>query len=164
MERTGQCFAGKHSTTHHAGKQPGRGSGRLKETQTKKRIRDPLYGFIRVDREDLRLIDHRIVQRLRWISQLPLEQLVYPSAQHSRFEHSLGTMHLAGVAAGSLLRNSMAHFQEACAHINTMFEISRMPFWWRYSIRHLIALTVLKVSWKFCRFRVKMTCGEANAY
>jgi hypothetical protein len=36
----------------------------LKDDQPGKRIRDPLYGFIRVDREDLRLIDHKIVQRL----------------------------------------------------------------------------------------------------
>ncbi len=87
----------------------------LKDDQPGKRIRDPLYGFIRVDREDLRLIDHKIVQRLRWVSQLPLEQLVYPSAQHSRFEHSLGTMHLAGIAAKSLVCNSPDRFQEACA-------------------------------------------------
>jgi uncharacterized protein len=87
----------------------------LKEYHPEKRIRDPLYGFIRVDKQDLRLIDHKIVQRLRWVSQLPLEQLVYPSAQHSRFEHSLGTMHLAGIAAQSLVRNSSGRFYEACA-------------------------------------------------
>ena len=59
---------------------------------TFKRIRDPLYGFVQADDQDLNLIDHKLVQRLRWVSQLPLEQLVYPSAQHSRFEHSLGVM------------------------------------------------------------------------
>jgi uncharacterized protein len=88
----------------------------LKEARLNKRIRDPLYGFIRVDSDDLRLIDHKIVQRLRWVNQLPLEQLVYPSAQHSRFEHSLGTMHLAGMAAESLVRNSPERFREACAN------------------------------------------------
>lgn len=59
---------------------------------TFKRIRDPLYGFVQADDQDLSLLDHKLVQRLRWVSQLPLEQLVYPSAQHSRFEHSLGVM------------------------------------------------------------------------
>lgn len=78
-----------------------------------KRIRDPLYGFIQVDNDDLKLIDHKLVQRLRWVSQLPLEQLVYPSAKHSRFEHSLGVMHLAGIAAGNLVRNSKKRFKEA---------------------------------------------------
>lgn len=46
-----------------------------------KRIRDPLYGFIQVDNDDLKLIDHKLVQRLRWVSQLPLEQLVQPFGQ-----------------------------------------------------------------------------------
>lgn len=78
-----------------------------------KRIRDPLYDFILVDDQDLNLIDHKLVQRLRWVSQLPLEQLVYPSAQHSRFEHSLGVMHLAGIAAEKLATNSKDRFQEA---------------------------------------------------
>ncbi|MDY0223052.1 MAG: HD domain-containing protein [Desulfobacterium sp.] len=80
---------------------------------TGKRIRDPLYGFIRVDGLDLKIIDHKLVQRLRWISQLPLEQLVYPSAQHSRFEHSLGVMHLAEIAADRLIQNSKERFDEA---------------------------------------------------
>ena len=78
-----------------------------------KQIRDPIYGFIPVDEFDLGLIDHKLIQRLRWVSQLPLEQLVYPSAQHSRFEHSLGVMHLAGIAAESLVRNSRIRFKEA---------------------------------------------------
>ncbi|MDY0222707.1 MAG: HD domain-containing protein [Desulfobacterium sp.] len=80
---------------------------------TGKRIRDPLYGFIRVDGLDLKIIDHKLVHRLRWISQLPLKQLVYPSTQHSRFEHSLGVMHLAGIAAERLIQNSQDRFDEA---------------------------------------------------
>lgn len=82
------------------------------ETHTK-RIRDPLYGFIDVDEEDRALLDHPLVQRLRWVSQLPLEQLVYPSAQHSRFEHSLGVFHLARQAAQALFENAPEEFDEA---------------------------------------------------
>jgi len=78
-----------------------------------KRIRDPLYNFIEVPGEHYRkVLDHRLVQRLRWISQLPLEQLVYPAAQHSRFEHSLGVMHLARRAAQSLVANSLTKLRE----------------------------------------------------
>ncbi|MCF6191724.1 MAG: HD domain-containing protein [Candidatus Hydrothermae bacterium] len=51
------------------------------------------------------LMDAPEVQRLRWVSQLPLEQLVYPSAQHSRFEHSIGVMYLSMVVASVLLED-----------------------------------------------------------
>ncbi|MDQ7832308.1 MAG: HD domain-containing protein [Desulfovibrionaceae bacterium] len=75
-----------------------------------KKIRDPLYGFIEIPDEYLPLVDHKILQRLRWVNQLPLEQLVYPAAQHSRFEHSLGTMHLTRKAAECLVCNSNERF------------------------------------------------------
>lgn len=84
--------------------------GENRSVTLKKRIRDPLYGFIDVPGEYLGFIDHSFFQRLRWISQLPLEQLVYPAAQHSRFEHSLGTMHLAQKAACALVANSRDEF------------------------------------------------------
>lgn len=82
------------------------------ERQHDKHIRDPLYGFITVPSAYLPLLDHYLMQRLRWIGQLPLEQLVYPSAQHSRFEHSIGTMHLARKAAQALCTNSQSQFHE----------------------------------------------------
>lgn len=66
-------------------------------------IRDPIYGFVEVPRILRPLLDAPEVQRLRWVSQLPLEQMVYPSAQHSRFEHSLGVMYLSMIVANTLL-------------------------------------------------------------
>lgn len=69
-------------------------------------IRDPVFSYISVPNDFKEILDHRIFQRLRWVGQLPLEQLVYPSAQHSRFEHSIGTMHLAMFTANSLLKNA----------------------------------------------------------
>jgi HD superfamily phosphohydrolase len=66
-------------------------------------ITDPVHrhiGFTEVEKE---LFDSAVFQRLRRIRQLSGAHLVYPSAQHSRFEHSLGTMHVAGYAAESLL-------------------------------------------------------------
>ena len=66
-------------------------------------ITDPVHrhiGFTEVEKE---LFDSAVFQRLRRIRQLSGAHLVYPSAQHSRFEHSLGTMHVAGFAAESLL-------------------------------------------------------------
>ncbi len=58
-------------------------------------IRDPLWNNIRVDPFAMRLVDTRAVQRLRYVRQLGLAYLVYPGATHSRFEHALGTYHLA---------------------------------------------------------------------
>ncbi len=56
---------------------------------------DPVYGFITVsDRLILQLIEHPYFQRLRRISQLGLSHLVYPGANHTRFHHALGAMHL----------------------------------------------------------------------
>jgi len=73
-----------------------------------KLIRDPIYRFIEVPYEFLPVIDDKLFQRLRWVSQLPLEQLVYPSAQHSRFEHSLGTMYLSMLVAITLLNDDIS--------------------------------------------------------
>ena len=58
-------------------------------------IRDPLWNNIRVDPVALALVDTPAFQRLRYIRQLGLAYLVYPGASHSRFEHALGTYHLA---------------------------------------------------------------------
>jgi len=58
-------------------------------------IRDPVHGYIELDELILPLIDTPQVQRLRRIKQLGLSNLVYPGANHTRFEHSLGVMHLA---------------------------------------------------------------------
>ncbi len=71
-------------------------------------IRDPVYDYIELPESLKPLIDHPLIQRLRWVSQLPLEQMVYPSAQHSRFEHSLGVMYLAMQAAITLLNDPIS--------------------------------------------------------
>jgi HD superfamily phosphohydrolase len=65
-------------------------------------IVDPIHDFITVYPHELELIDSPIFQRLRRIRQLAGAHLVYPGAQHSRFEHSLGTMHIASQAANVL--------------------------------------------------------------
>jgi HD superfamily phosphohydrolase len=58
-------------------------------------IRDPLWNNIRIDPLALKLIDTAAFQRLRYVRQLGVAFLVYPGASHSRFEHALGTYHLA---------------------------------------------------------------------
>jgi HD superfamily phosphohydrolase len=59
-------------------------------------LRDPIHGFLRADPLEAALINCRPVQRLRFVHQLGLSFLVFPGAEHSRFSHVLGAMHLAG--------------------------------------------------------------------
>ncbi len=59
-------------------------------------FRDPVHGYIDVYPHEKTIIDTFAFQRLRWIHQLGLSSYVYHGAEHSRFGHSLGAMHLAG--------------------------------------------------------------------
>jgi len=65
-------------------------------------IVDPIHDFIRVYDHELKIIDTHIFQRLRRIRQLSGAHLTYPAAQHTRFEHSLGVMHIASQASQAL--------------------------------------------------------------
>ena len=65
-------------------------------------IIDPIHDFIRVYEHELSIIDNPIFQRLRRIRQLTGAHLTYPAAQHTRFEHSLGVMHIASLAGHAL--------------------------------------------------------------
>jgi len=67
-----------------------------------KLIKDPVHGYITLTEQEQKLVDTMAVQRLRRISQLPLVYLVYPGGRHSRFDHSLGCMFLAGEFAQHL--------------------------------------------------------------
>jgi len=65
-------------------------------------IIDPIHDFVRVYDSELKIIDTPIFQRLRRIRQLSGAHLIYPGAQHTRFEHSLGVMHIASMAGQAL--------------------------------------------------------------
>ena len=65
-------------------------------------IRDPLWKNVRVDDLTMRFVDTRAFQRLRFVRQLGLAFLVYPGATHSRFEHAVGTYHLARLTLAAL--------------------------------------------------------------
>ncbi|MFC1755628.1 HD domain-containing protein, partial [Thermoproteota archaeon] len=65
-------------------------------------IRDPIHGYIYIGEDEKEIIDNSIFQRLRRIRQLSGAHLTYPGAQHTRFDHSIGAMHLAKLAAKRL--------------------------------------------------------------
>ncbi|RLI45911.1 hypothetical protein DRO69_04265 [Candidatus Bathyarchaeota archaeon] len=59
-------------------------------------IKDPVHGYVYVTEAEKTLIDSFPVQRLHRLRQLAGSEYVYPGANHTRFEHSIGVMHLAG--------------------------------------------------------------------
>ena len=69
----------------------------------RKIINDPVYGFINIPGEFVfDLIEHPWFQRLRNIRQLGLTSFVYPGANHSRFQHALGALHLMSMAIDTI--------------------------------------------------------------
>lgn len=75
----------------------------------RKIINDPVYGLTTLPDEIIYdLIQHPIFQRLRRIKQLGLSDFVYPGAQHSRFQHALGALHLMVLAIEVLRSKGVA--------------------------------------------------------
>lgn len=83
-----------------------------------RRIRDNLHGSIDITEIEDLAIAHPFFQRLRRVRQLAFLHYVFPGATHTRFEHSLGVMHLAGVAWEKLktnqarLRSSLSRIED----------------------------------------------------
>lgn len=69
-------------------------------------IRDPVHGDIELTREEMRVVDTPEFQRLRGIKQLGTAYLVFPGATHTRFEHSIGTLHMTDRLLDAVDRNA----------------------------------------------------------
>src|ERR1700683_840254 len=67
----------------------------MEKALTVSELRDPVHGFVRLDSDEVRVVNSREFQRLRNIHQLALTYNVYPGATHKRFEHCLGVMEVA---------------------------------------------------------------------
>jgi HD superfamily phosphohydrolase len=93
---------------------------------------DPIYGFISIPNELIYdLIQHPYFQRLRRISQMGLSYLVYPGANHTRFHHALGCMHLMQKAIETLRFKGVAiSSDEECALLIAILlhDIGHGPF------------------------------------
>lgn len=99
---------------------------------TLKIISDPVFGFIRIPRGLLyNIVEHPFFQRLNRINQLGLASVVYPSARHTRFQHSLGAFHLMSEAVRSLQEKGVYIFDseaEAVEAAILMHDIGHGPF------------------------------------
>jgi HD superfamily phosphohydrolase len=75
----------------------------MRPNNKRKIVNDPVYGFINIPFPILYdLMEHPYFQRLRRVRQLGLTNLVYPGANHTRFQHALGAMHLMDEAIATL--------------------------------------------------------------
>jgi len=63
--------------------------------RTEFKFRDVIHGYIKLDEQEIEIVNSPEYQRLRRIRQLSLTEMVYPGANHTRFEHSLGVLQLA---------------------------------------------------------------------
>jgi HD superfamily phosphohydrolase len=102
------------------------------KTNKRKIINDPVYGFINIPGDFIfDLIEHPWFQRLRHIKQLGLTSFVYPGANHSRFQHGLGAMHLMDMAIRTLRSkgiNISAQEEEAALIAILLHDAGHGPF------------------------------------
>jgi hypothetical protein len=87
-------------------------------------IRDPIHGNIVVDQTESRIIDTPEMQRLKYIKQLDLSYLVFPGANHTRFEHSLGTMQVAKI----LFSDALGRKEPEFSYVGLLHDIGHGPF------------------------------------
>ncbi|MBQ9229581.1 MAG: HD domain-containing protein [Prevotella sp.] len=95
-------------------------------------INDPVFGFIKIRKGLLYdIVQHPLFQRLNRINQLGLASVVYPGARHTRFQHSLGALHLMTEAVKSLTEKGVYIFDseaEAVKAAILMHDIGHGPF------------------------------------
>ncbi|ASJ00738.1 HD domain-containing protein [Thermococcus gorgonarius] len=88
-----------------------------------KLVHDPIHGYIELDEFAIKIVDTPEFQRLRRITQLGFAFLAYPSARHTRFEHSLGTFHLA-----KEIRHYNPEIEEEAVYAALLHDIGHYPF------------------------------------
>lgn len=90
-------------------------------------IRDSVHRWIPISNEEKKVLDSPYVQRLRYLHQLEFVYFVYPGAEHSRFCHSIGAMHLAGIWAKHLWPKDEEK-QSLCRIVALLHDFAHGPF------------------------------------
>ena len=95
-------------------------------------VRDPIHGLIELSQKEVNLINTSTFQRLRRIRQLAMAFLVYPGTLHTRFDHSIGVMHIAGRISNQLKQREPDKItEEDCERIRLaalLHDIGHGPF------------------------------------
>jgi HD superfamily phosphohydrolase len=124
--------------------------------QYRKVVRDPVHGFIKLTDEEVALIDGEpLVQRLRYVKQLGFVYLVYPTALHTRFDHSLGVMHAASLIGERALQQLGERDDAILRHLRVaalLHDIGHLPFSHTFEV---LAEDVVRAA-------VKMGCVSAS--
>lgn len=87
---------------------------------------DPIHGVIRITKLEKKIIDHPLFQRLRDVRQNTFLYKVFPSAMHSRFEHSVGVMHLSYEILKNLDLNALI-YKRKNEDVNLFLDIKKLP-------------------------------------
>ena len=110
----------------------------------KKIINDPVFGFINLQSELVfDLVENPMFQRLRRIKQLGLSYLVFPGANHSRFEHAIGASHLMRQAISVLRLKDIEITDEEAEAVTVailLHDIGHAPF------SHVLENTLVDIS------------------
>lgn len=112
-------------------------------------IRDPIHGIIKIDDQIvLRILDTKPVQRLRRIKQLGTTNIVYPSAEHTRFVHSLGVYHLSKILINKIenssFNNRIDEYDKLVVSLSALLhDVGHGPF------SHLFEIVLKKIKYKY---------------
>ncbi len=87
-------------------------------------MRDPIHGNIIFDETAAKIINTPEMQRLRYIKQLDMAYLVFPGANHCRFEHSLGSM----AVANEISQRIYGNISEELSYAGLLHDIGHGPF------------------------------------
>jgi len=126
----------EHLKTKHPAFFGGKATHPVSDLKPFKDIHDPIWGTNRFSWRELAVIDSPVIQRLRRIHQTGLAYYVYPSARHSRFEHTLGVVTVASRVFDAVAQRYSGRLEEIASTLKRPSErlddtISR----WRQELR-----------------------------